>query len=197
MSLATFIALLTFSFVSSITPGPNNIMLFASGMNFGLRRTMPHAIGISIGFGVMLAAVGLGLGILLDAFPLIFTAIKIFGGAYMVYLAWRIANSGAVEMGKEESRPMSFFEAALFQWVNPKAWAMAVFAMSSYTGDGSYFLNVLIVIFSFCVVNFPSVTLWAGLGLILRGFLQNPRNLRIFNYTMAIALLLSLWPMLA
>ncbi len=197
MSLTTFLALLTFSFVSSITPGPNNIMLFASGVNFGLRRTVPHMFGIAFGFGLLLAAVGLGLGALLEAFPAILIALKICGGAYMLYLAWKIANSGPVEVGESGARPMRFLEAALFQWVNPKAWVMAVVAMATYTSEGTYWVNVAIVVFAFCLVNFPSVSVWAGFGTVLRNFLQDPVKLKFFNICMALALVASLWPMLA
>jgi len=196
MSLATFTALMLFSFVSSVTPGPNNIMLFSSGVNFGLRRTIPHALGIPFGFGVLLLAVGLGLGVVLETFPAIFVGIKVAGCLYMLYLAWRIAFSGPVESSGETSRPMRFYEAALFQVVNPKAWVMAGVAMSLYTGEGDYLTNVLIVVFCFCVVNFPSVTIWAGFGMAMRRLLSDPAKLRIFNYVMAAALVLSLWPML-
>ena len=196
MSLTTFLALLLFSFVSSVTPGPNNVMLFSSGLNFGMRRTWPHAIGISVGFGVLLAAIGSGLGVLLSAFPLAFTGIKIFGGIYMIYLAWRIANSGPVEAQAAGTRPLTFFQAALFQWVNPKAWVMATIAMAAYTGEGDYAVNVAIVVFAFCVVNFPSVAIWAGFGTVMRNFLQDPGKLKFFNYAMAASLILSLWPMM-
>ena len=197
MSLTTFLALLVFSFVSSITPGPNNIMLFASGVNFGMWRTMPHALGISFGFGVLLAAVGAGVGVILTNIPILFLAIKVAGGVYMLFLAWKIANSGKVEVKEGGAKPMTFLQAALFQWVNPKAWVMATVAMSTYTGEGNYVLNVGIVVFSFVVLNFPSVTVWAGFGTVMRNFLEDPVKLKIFNYVMAIALVLSLWPMLA
>ena len=196
MSAATFFALLMFSFVSSITPGPNNIMLFASGVNFGFRRTIPHALGISFGFAVLLTAVGVGLGVVLERFPIVFLLLKIAGGLYMLYLAWRIAASGPVEDAEKSGRPMSFLEAALFQWVNPKAWVMAVVAMATYTQEGNYILNVAIVVFAFAFLNLPSVTVWAAFGVALRTFLQNPLRLRIFNYLMAFALVASLWPML-
>ena len=197
MSLTTFLALLVFSFVSSITPGPNNIMLFASGVNFGMWRTMPHALGISFGFGVLLAAVGAGVGVILTNIPVLFLAIKVAGGIYMLFLAWKIANSGKVEVKEGAAKPMTFLQAALFQWVNPKAWVMATVAMSTYTNEGNYVLNVGIVVFSFVVLNFPSVTVWAGFGTVMRNFLEDPVKLKVFNYVMAIALVLSLWPMLA
>jgi threonine/homoserine/homoserine lactone efflux protein len=197
MSLTTFLALAVFSFVSSITPGPNNIMLFASGVNFGMWRTIPHALGISFGFGILLAAVGGGVGVILATVPVLFLVIKVAGGLYMLFLAWKIANSGPVEVQEGAATPMTFLQASLFQWVNPKAWVMATVAMSTYTGEGSYPVNVAIVIFAFVVLNFPSVTVWAGFGTVMRNFLKDPLKLKIFNYIMAIALVLSLWPMLA
>lgn len=196
MTLATFLALLTFSFVSSVTPGPNNIMLFSSGVNFGMWRTWPHAFGIAFGFGILLAAVGFGLGVLLKTYPALFLTIKIAGGLYMLYLAWRIFNSGPVEVKEGTARPMTFFEAALFQWVNPKAWVMAMVAMSAYTSEGDYTTNVGIVVIAFCLVNFPSVSIWAGFGTVMRRFLQDPAKLKLFNTVMALSLVVSLWPLL-
>ncbi len=196
MTLATFSALLIFSFVSSVTPGPNNIMLFSSGVNFGLRRTVPHMFGIAFGFGILLGAVGAGLGVILKQYPPIFVAIKAAGGAYMLWLAWKIYNSGPVEIKSGEARPMTFLAAALFQWVNPKAWVMAATAMATYTTEGNYALNVLIVVFAFCFVNFPSVSIWAGFGTAMRDLLKDPKKLKLFNTIMALALVVSLWPML-
>lgn len=197
MTFTTFSALLLFSFVSSVTPGPNNIMLFASGVNFGLRRTFPHMLGVSIGFGILLAAVGAGLGVVLDRYPPIYLALKIIGGLYMLYLAWRIANASAPKSADASARPMSFVEALAFQWVNPKAWFMAAVAMSAYTSEGSYAANVAIVVLTFSVVNFPTIMIWAGFGIVMRQMLSNPRILKIFNLTMALALVASLWPLIA
>lgn len=196
MSTATLAALFVFSFVSSITPGPNNIMLFASGVNFGMHRTWPHAFGIGFGFAVLLIAVGVGVGAIVDRSPGLILLLKVCGGTYMLYLAYRVATTNTIDAAEVSSRPVSFLEAALFQWVNPKAWMMAVTAMSVYTGEGHYWSNVVIVVVVFVVVNIPSVSCWAGFGQLLSQWLADPRLRRAFNYTMASGLVLSLWPML-
>ncbi|MEO0329177.1 MAG: LysE family translocator [Pseudomonadota bacterium] len=196
MPLDVFLALLGFCFVSSVTPGPNNIMLLTSGVNFGFRKTIPHMFGIAFGFGILLAAVGFGLKEAFESFPLLQTVIKIAGGAYLLYLAWKIANSGPVEAGTGSGKPMTFLAAALFQWVNPKAWVMAITAMTVYTGQPDFVTSVWIVVFAFVVVNFPSVSIWCAFGVGLRQWLSDPKYLRIFNYSMALLLVASLWPML-
>lgn len=197
MSAEVFIALLVFSFVTSVTPGPNNLMLLASGVNFGFVRTVPHVLGIAVGFASLLIAVGLGLGALLVAYPQVHLALKISGAAYLLYLAWRIAMSRAVGAnGQGRARPMTFLEAAAFQWVNPKAWVMAITAMAVYTSPQEPFLSILLVTLTFTLVNFPSVSVWAGFGLALRGFLSDPVRLKWFNIAMGISLAATLWPML-
>ncbi|WP_011580829.1 MULTISPECIES: LysE family translocator [Chelativorans] len=197
MSLDVFIALLVFSLVSSITPGPNNFMLLTSGVNFGFVRTIPHMLGIGVGFVSLLLGVGFGLGALLIALPQVSLALKILGGAYLLYLAWKIAMSRALTSGDESGgRPMTFIQAALFQWINPKAWVMAVTAMAIYTNPEFPFLSVLLVAFAFGLVNLPSVSVWAGFGVVLRGFLSNPVRLKWFNIMMGLALAATLWPML-
>lgn len=196
MSLDAFLALLLYAFVTSITPGPNNLMLLASGVNFGFVRTIPHMFGIGIGFLVLLLAVGLGLGALLTAFPSLHIALKVAGGAYLLYLAWRIAMSRSMGQGAAGGRPMTFLQAAAFQWVNPKAWVMAVSAMAIYTNPANPFISMLIVAFAFAAVNLPSVSTWAGFGTALRGFLADPVRLKWFNIAMGVLLAASLWPML-
>jgi len=171
-------------------------MLFASGVNFGFRRTVPHGAGIIVGFTLLIVAIGFGLGFLLEQFPSLIYAIKFFGGFYMLYLAWRIANSGQLEVGESSARPMSFLEAALFQWANPKAYIMGITAISIYTVTENHSLNVAIVAAAFCFVSFPSIALWAGFGTVMRNYLQDPVKLKIFNYVLAGALVLSLVPML-
>ncbi|MEQ9247054.1 MAG: LysE family translocator [Nitratireductor sp.] len=197
MSPDVFLALLIFSFVSSVTPGPNNFMLLASGVNFGFRRTIPHMFGIAGGFASLLLAVGFGLGAVLTALPALHMVLKVAGGAYLLYLAWRIAMSRALSQGGDsKSEPMTFLEAAAFQWVNPKAWVMALTAMAVYTDPAAPFLTVLLVALAFVIVNFPSVSVWAGFGVALRGFLADPVRLKWFNIAMGVALAATLWPML-
>lgn len=197
MSVDVFLALLAFAFVSSITPGPNNLMLLASGVNYGFMRSVPHMLGIGAGFVLLLLAVGFGLGALLTAYPQLHLALKVAGGAYLLYLAWRIAMSrsmSAREGGTD--RPMTFLEATAFQWVNPKAWVMAVTAMAIYTSPEAPFLTVILVAVAFGIVNLPCVSSWAAFGTALRGFLSDPVRLKWFNIAMGLLLVASLWPML-
>jgi threonine/homoserine/homoserine lactone efflux protein len=199
MSLDIFAALILFAFVTSITPGPNNFMLMASGVNFGFRRTIPHMLGIGVGFLSLLLGVGFGLGAVLATYPALHMALKIAGGAYLLYLAWRIAmarSMGDGKAGEGAARPMTFLQAAAFQWVNPKAWVMAVTAMAVYTSPQAPFLSVVLVAVAFAVVNVPSVSAWAGFGVALRGFLADPVRLKWFNIAMGLLLVASLWPML-
>ncbi|TAU89638.1 LysE family translocator [Rhizobium leguminosarum] len=196
MPLDTFLALVLFAFTTSITPGPNNMMLFASGVNFGFRRTIPHMFGIGVGFFSLLIGVGFGLGALLHTVPVVYTALKFAGGAYLVWIAWKIATSRSLSESSTGVEPMSFFAAAAFQWVNPKAWVMAVTAMATYTNPQLYLASVLIVGLAFAAVNVPSVSTWAGFGSALREWLSDPVRLKWFNISMAVLLVLSLWPML-
>lgn len=196
MTFDVFLALVVFAFVTSITPGPNNFMLLASGVNFGFWRTVPHMCGIGVGFFTLLLGVGLGLGAVLTAYPQLHVALKIAGGAYLLYLAWKIAMSRSLGDGQSGARPMTFLEAAAFQWVNPKAWVMAVTAMAVYTDPARPFLTVFLVAAAFAIVNFPSVSTWAGFGVALRGFLADPVRLKWFNIAMGVLLAATLVPML-
>ncbi|MFT2212537.1 LysE family translocator [Rhizobium giardinii] len=196
MQAETFLALFLFAFTTSITPGPNNMMLFASGVNFGFFRTVPHMLGIGAGFLSLLIAVGLGLGALLHSVPLLYTVLKFAGGAYLVWIAWKIGTSRSLSEGKGNAVPMTFLQAAAFQWINPKAWVMAVTAMATYTSQQSYLASVIWVGIVFAIVNVPSVSTWAGFGSALRQWLSDPVRLKWFNITMAVLLVVSLWPML-
>jgi threonine/homoserine/homoserine lactone efflux protein len=197
MSVEIFAALVAFSFASSVTPGPNNLMLLASGVNFGFRRTIPHMLGVGAGFALLLICVGLGLGQLLERAPTLELALKIAGVGYLLWLAWKIANSGPVESREAAPRPMNFLEAVAFQWVNPKAWLMAMTAMTAYASADPRLVSVFLVTAVFAVVNVPSIALWCGLGAGMRDFLADPGRLRLFNWTMAALLVVSLWPMLS
>lgn len=196
MSADLFLALIVFAFVTSITPGPNNFMLLASGVNFGFWRTLPHMCGIGVGFFTLLLGVGLGLGAVLTAYPQLHLALKVAGGAYLLYLAWKIAMSRSLGEKEGGTRPMTFLEAAAFQWVNPKAWVMAVTAMAVYADPARPFLTMLLVATAFALVNFPSVSCWAGFGVALRGFLADPARLKWFNIAMGVLLAATLVPML-
>ncbi|MEM1350926.1 MAG: LysE family translocator [Pseudomonadota bacterium] len=195
MTMEILAALTLYAFVSSATPGPNNLMLLTSGANFGFARSIPHMLGISIGFAVMIILVGAGLAGLFAAYPVSHTVLKVVSVIYMAWLAWRIANAAPARPGDAGGRPMTFLEAAAFQWVNPKAWAMALTALAVYAPDAT-FLAFLIVAVVFAGVNLPSVSLWTALGQQMARFLTNPARLRAFNWTMAALLMASLYPIL-
>ena len=196
MSPDTVLALFVFCLVGSITPGPNNVMLLASGANFGFRRTLPHMIGIEFGFVSLLTAVGFGLGALLTAFPALHLGLKIAGSLYLVFLAWKIATSSKMAEASAEARPLAFHKAALFQWVNPKAWVLAVSAMAIYTRPDMILVSTVLVIVAFALAGIISAPTWIGFGSVLRGLLGEPRRLRWFNLAMGALLVLTLVPMM-
>lgn len=195
MSSDVFLALVAFAFVSSITPGPNNLMLMASGANFGFRRTVPHMLGIGIGFGVMIVLVGLGLVRIFDAFPVTHLILTIVGILYLLWLAWKIAHASAPDSARAGARPFTFIQAALFQWVNPKAWQMALTAITLYAPDRSA-VAILWVGLVFAIINLPSVSTWTVLGQQMQRILSSPARLRAFNRSMAALLVASLVPVL-
>lgn len=196
MPLETLIALLLFAFATSGTPGPNNLMLMASGVNFGFRRSQAHMAGIVLGFGVMIALVGLGLAGLFTAWPPAILLLQVASVAYMLWLAWRIAHAAPPGEGVAPAgRPLGFLQAAGFQWVNPKAWATALSAIAIYA-PGRDLPMVLLVAAAFVLVGGPCTAVWTALGVGLRQWLADPRRLRVFNLAMAGLLVLSLWPVL-
>ena len=169
MDTTLLAGLAAFAFVTSITPGPNNLMLMASGANFGLRRTLPHLLGVALEVGSVV---------------------------YLLYLAWRIATAAAPGEADPSGRPFSFLQAAAFQWVNPKAWAMALTAVTAYSASRDW-PSVVAVALVFGAINLPSVGSWALLGRGMRRFLTDPVRLRAFNVLMALLLLGSLWPVVS
>lgn len=197
LSLDLLLGFALFALVTSITPGPNNTMLLASGVNFGFNRTIPHMLGISCGFFVLVVSVGFGLGAVFQTYPILYTILRYAGAAYLLYLAWKIAHSGPVgDNVRGEAKPISYLGAAAFQWVNPKAWIMAIGAISTYTPMQGYFTNVLVIAAIFAIINLPSVGVWAACGTLLRNVLKEPRWLRVFNWGMAALLVISLYPLL-
>lgn len=195
VSLDLILPVTVFAAIAVFTPGPNNVMVTASSVNFGFRRTIPHMFGIGIGFAVMNLGVGVGLGQVFEAFPLIHTVLKYISIAYLAFLAYKIARAGDVAEGKAAAKPLTFFQAAAFQWVNPKAWVIAMGAVSTYTTvGGNLLVEVLVMSLIFLIVTVPSVSAWAYFGTVIRRFLHSPMRLKAFNWSMAGLLLLSLIP---
>ncbi len=185
-----------FALVTSITPGPNNLMLMASGANFGIRRTVPHMLGVGLGFVVMVLGVGLGIVTLFERYPLSRQVLTVASILYLGWLAWKIATAAPRASDPEGAgRPITFLQAAAFQWVNPKAWAMALSAVTLYAADQSL-AGVATVALVFGAINLPAVSLWVVMGQQMRRILTSPTRLRAFNLTMAGLLLASLAPFL-
>ncbi|MGI2025438.1 LysE family translocator [Shewanella glacialipiscicola] len=192
------LAIALFAFSSGITPGPNNIMLMTSGVNFGVKRSIPHLMGISLGFPTMILAIGLGLSALFQTYPVIHQIIKVVGIAYLLYLSWLIANSSSKMEGKTIAKPFSFIQAAAFQWVNPKGWIMAVGAIATFTSvQQDLTAQVITIATVFLCIAFPCALVWLGFGVVLKRLLKNPRQQKIFNISMAVLLVASIIPMIA
>jgi threonine/homoserine/homoserine lactone efflux protein len=197
MTFDIFLALALFGFITAFTPGPNNTLLMAQGINFGFRRTLPLIFGVAIGFPFMIGCVGLGLGKIFDIYPILYVILKYAGAAYMLWLAWKIANSKpAIEGETAVGQPLSFIQGAAFQWINPKAWIMAVTALSAYTVASDYYVGVAFVVGTFVVMGLSSASTWAMFGVGLRHVLNDPRYFRIINLALAVLLVASLVPML-
>ncbi|CAG4890162.1 LysE family translocator [Paraburkholderia saeva] len=194
LTLSALPAGIMFALVTSITPGPNNTMLLASGVNFGFRRTVPHLLGISAGVALLMLSVGFGLGEAFRRFPMFYTALEVASVVYLLYLAWKIGTSGEIQARKGERRPMRFYEAIAFQWINPKAWMMVLTAATTIHLSTDFGFNALMMALVFCAIGFPCICVWAAFGTSLRRFLSNPRWLRAFNIVMASLLVLSMYP---
>ncbi len=195
MQIDLLLPLVLFALATSITPGPNNLMLMASGANFGLRATVPHMLGVGLGFVFLCICTGLGLVQVFDRWPVTKDVLTIVSAVYLVWLAWKFGTAAPIREGVARGQPMTFLSAAAFQWVNPKAWAMAITAVTAYTADQSAAAVVLVAVI-FGIVNIPSVGLWVIAGQEMRRYLTSPARLRAFNWTMAGLILLTLWPML-
>jgi threonine/homoserine/homoserine lactone efflux protein len=198
MSPQTFTAVSIFALVMAFTPGPNNVMLASSGARFGMARTVPHLIGVMVGFPVMLLLVGLGLASILLASPLLQLAMKTISCAYLLWLCFQIAGSASGIKDGAEGKPLTILQAAAFQWINPKAWLMAVGAISAYTaGQGDHlYLQVGIIALITLIVTLASTWTWTAFGAGIRRYLRSARALKLFNLAMALALLASVLPIL-
>lgn len=193
MDLGVWGAMAGFACVTTVTPGPNNMMLMASGANFGLRRTLPHMLGVGLGLGAMVAVLGLGVDRLFALWPWLGRVMGFVALSYILWLAWRIAQAGAPKEGAARARPIRFIEACAFQWVNPKAWAMGLGALAAYgPGLGGAWAVALI----FVAVSPASNLIWIAAGQGLSRALSDPRRLRLFNRAMALLLVATMLPVL-
>lgn len=198
LTLETAVALATFSFVGAMTPGPNNLMLMASGTNFGFARTIPHMAGVALGYWLMVLLIGLGLGAVITAVPWLMMALKVASTVYLLWLAWKIATAPSPSFDGVDSgaRPLTFLQAAAFQWVNPKGWTIALTAIAVYAPAGDRALGALWVTGVIALAGFPSVIVWAAAGVQLRRLLHRPKAYRAFNVVAALLLVASLYPVL-
>jgi threonine/homoserine/homoserine lactone efflux protein len=191
-------ALFVFAFVMAFTPGPNNILLTASGVNFGFMRTIPHLLGVDLGFVFLLAVFAAGLGLVFAALPALQIALKVAGALYMLWLAWKVGTARPVEdKADAPGRPMSFLQAAAFQWVNPNAVVAALSGVAVYMRPGHEWQDFLIVLAVFALSTVLSTATWTGFGVALRALLRDPRHARIFNITMAVLLVASIVPIVS
>lgn len=200
MTLELITALIAFAFIGSLSPGPNNLLLLSSGINFGVTRTLPHLIGIGTGFGIMVFLVGIGLMQLFIKIPALSIALKIIGVLYLTYLAWKIATTKPpnTESGENNrtAKPMTFLQAVLFQWSNPKGWMLALTALSAYTPETPSLPNIVTVAIIFSLVMLPTISTWVLLGTQIKRFLKDEHKIKIFNITTALLLMASLYPVL-
>ncbi len=193
-----FFAVLFFAFSSTITIGPNNIMMVSSGVNYGIKASLPHLLGICLGFPLMVLLIGIGFGVVFQYYPWLQWLIKIVGVIYLVWLAWRIATSAPQNVETKQRPPLTFWQAALFQWVNGKAWIMASGAIAAFTSlAGTFSYDVLQITAAFLVMSFPCVGAWLVFGAILRPLFSKPLPQRVFNLSMGLLLVASVVPVIS
>lgn len=185
MPIDTLLTLFGLLMAAAWTPGPNNMMLAASGVNFGMRATAPHITGVFVGFGFMIFAVGLGLGEIFDRLPILHTILRWAGAALLLWVAWQIANAKAPGEPGARTKPFTFIQAAAFQWINPKAWVMCVSIVSQFLDEAQPIRSAIIISVVSMVSGITSASGWAGFGVFLQRWLKSPQHLHMFNYTMA------------
>lgn len=199
MTPTLFAGLILFSSVTAFTPGPNNLLALASGANYGYRKTLPHILGVCIGFTIMLFLVAAGLGRLFKAVPAAYLILKYAAFAYLVYLAWKIAASTSIDKNrekKETDKPITFLGSVAFQWINPKAWIASVTVVASFTVPEAFWASLCVGSAANIILVFSAVSSWALFGTIVKTWLSDPLRLRIFNVTMGVLLVVSILPSL-
>lgn len=197
MTTEHVMAMILFAISSSVTPGPNNILVMTSGVNFGTRKSLPLLSGICVGFTVMLLLVGVGFGQIFSVYPVLHVVIKYLGVLYLLYLAWLIAKSSGLSVNQESSKPLTFMKGALFQWINGKAWVVATSAVAVFTSvSGDYLTQNALLALTFLILSFPCVGIWLLFGAFLKRFLSTPQNMKMFNFIMAFLLVLSVVPII-
>ena len=193
---AMFLSILSFAFATAMSPGPNNFMLLSSGLTFGYQKTMPHIMGVMVGFPIMVMAIGLGMGSVFELYPWLYNVLKVVGIAYLLWMAWKIATSNSTMSTNDEvKKPFTFVQAVLFQWVNPKAWVMVITAMGSFiTSTQQAFLQVVIIALTYLCIGLLSTNFWALGGVYLQRFISNEKRVRVFNILMALLIVFSVFP---
>lgn len=191
-----YLSLLTFTFVAGITPGPNNLMLVVSGLNHGVQKSLPHYFGICFGFPLMVAVIGFGLGTLFLKLPSLYLSIKVLGISYLLFLAWKIANAGNMQAKKTLREPLTFLQAATFQWINPKAWTIGVSAIAAFTVQSDISQSVATIVLAYLIMAFICQGIWLKLGEFLQKILSKDSRIQLFNIGMAVLLMLSVIPMI-
>lgn len=187
MPLDTLFQLVLFAMATLYTPGPNNIMLASSGARFGFRRSIPHVLGVSLGFPMMLFPIAMGLGALFEQSALFREVLRYVGAAVMLYIGWKIATAKAGAADDAQARPFTFAMAAGFQWINPKAWSMAIGVAGSFVVGASPVVEAALCAGVFALLGVGSAALWTGFGVQIRQFLSTPWRFRVFNITMGLA----------
>ena len=198
-TITILVSIFTFTLSATITPGPNNIMLLSSGLTFGYKSTLAHIFGIVFGFPIMVLLVGLGLGIVFEKFPMILDILKIVGILYLVWMAYKIANNKSTYDLKDDqkSEPFTFLQAALFQWVNPKAWIMAISSISIFVKpDVDSLMQIVLIALIFLLSAIVSCNTWVIGGVALKKIIKSEKSIRIFNISMAILLVVSVLPII-
>ncbi len=196
-TITMLISISTFTLSTVLSPGPNNIMLLSSGLTFGYKKTIPHILGVMLGFPLMVIIVGLGMGVIFEQYPIALKILKIVGILYLFWMAYKIAtNSSTYSNDNSNSQPFTFIQSAGFQWVNPKAWIMAITSVSVFVIDGnSSFIQVFVIAFIYMLSGVISTNTWALGGVFLKSIIKNEKSIKIFNIIMAVLLVASVLPL--